>query len=72
MGWGDTEEEAALQLLPPPGIQGAPGSLHGRLITPALSGLEQGRGGHARTWHILQSVGGTPSTPARRWSGEGL
>lgn len=69
MGWGDTEEEAAVWLLPPPGTQGAPSSLDGRLITPALSSLG---GGHARTWHRLQSVRGTPSTPARGWLGEGL
>lgn len=68
MGWGDVEGEAPVKLLPPPGTQGAPGSLDGKLITPALSGLG---GGHARTWHILQSAGGTPSTPAPGWPGEG-
>lgn len=39
MGWGDVEGEAPVKLLPPPGTQGAPGSLDGKLITPALSGL---------------------------------
>lgn len=71
MGWGDTEEEeATVQLLPPPKTQGALCSLDGRLITPALCGF--GGGAYARTWHILQSVGAPPAPPPAARRGEGL